>query len=294
MGKSTEKITVKQFMKDFFEGYMDNDLGNLSCQISYRFLLGIFPFLLFLLISLSTLNLDPDLLMNQAEALPESVVQILDVLIKDMTKSSTSFGLMSTTFIVAIYSSSKAFKIVIECVNKIYYGEVRKSLISRYITSLLFMVLFFFLVILPLIFFVFESAIIACIEMFFDLSFLKLSAASSIALFGAMFGYLTLVVMSMYGLSLERDIRLRSNIVGAVFCVLVWWLSSYAFNFYVDNFSSYSAVYGSIGALILFLMWVNLITLVLLLGALINKILYEYRLENKSFLFNHYLHRKEL
>lgn len=278
------KVSIKEVIIDFGVGYINNDLSNLACQVSFRFILGLFPFLLFLITILTTVSIDTSAIRNHVDALPDFTVQMLDLFVKDITQTSTPVGLISTTFLVAIYSSSKAFKTVIEAVNKIYYGEVKLSLIKRYILSIAFVFLFFFLVILPLVYYVFADAIWGLINLFFNINIAPLSTTNSILLFACVFTYLTVLVMLMYGLSLGKNVRIRSTIVGALFCVISWGVSTFGFNIYVKYFSNYSKVYGSIGTIIIFLLWINLITLVLMVGALINKQLYEYRSQNRRVL----------
>ncbi len=279
-----QKVSLKEVIIDFGLGYVNNDLSNLACQVSFRFILGLFPFLLFLITMLTSISIDTTLLKTHVDALPDFTVQVLNLFVKDIKETSTPVGLISTTFLVAIYSASKAFKTVIEAVNKIYFGEIRVPLIRRYILSIAFVFLFFFLVILPLVYYVFSDAIWSVIDLLFNLNIKPLSTTNSILLFACVFGYLTLLVMLIYGMSLGRHVKLKSTIVGAVFCVVSWWISTFGFNIYVKYFSNYSKVYGSIGTIIVFLLWINLITLVLMVGALINKQIYEYNKQNRKIL----------
>ncbi len=280
-----ERVPVREFFVDLVMGFINNDLSNLSCQVSFRFLLGIFPFFLFIVTLLSTINLDTTYLSKHIDVLPDFTVQLLTALADDISSSTTPVGLISSTFIISIYSSSKAFKTVIEVVNKIYFGEVRMPLLKRYIVSILYVFLFFFLIIIPLVYYVFADAIWLVLKMLFSISVNPLTATSSMILFFCMATYLTLLVMLMYGMSLGKKIKLRTTLPGAVFCVFSWWLSSFGFNFYVKNISNYSAVYGSIGTVILFFLWINIITLVLLLGSLINKIIYTYNTEHRRVIY---------
>ncbi len=282
----SNKVTAKEFIVDFVMGFVNNDLSNLACQVSFRFLLGIFPFLLFIIIFVSTLNLDMSYLSEHIDALPDFTVQLLTALARDITTNAAPVGLLSTTFIISIYSSSKAFKTVIEVVNRIYFGEIKMPLLKRYILSIIFVFLFLFLIILPLVYYVFADAIWLVLQMLFNITVVPLSATSSLILFACMIAYLTILVMLMYGMSLGKDIKLRTTIPGAIFCVFSWWASSYGFNFYVTSISNYSKVYGSIGTVILFFIWINIITLVLLVGNLINKIIYTYSQENRRLIYH--------
>ncbi len=279
-----QRVSFKEVVIDFVKGYLDNDLSNLACQVSFRFILGLFPFLLFIITILTTISIDMTLLSPNVDALPDFTVQVLQLFVSDITKTGTPVALISTTFIVAIYSSSKAFKTVIEAVNKIYFGEIRLPLVRRYVLSIAFVFLFLFLVILPLFYYVFADAIWGLINLFFPIDVQPLSITNSILLFICMFTYLTVLVMLMYGLSLGKNVKLRTTFTGALFCVFSWWLSTFGFNIYVTQFSNYSKIYGSIGTIIIFLLWINIMTLMLMVGALINKQIYEYRVQNRRIL----------
>ena len=58
---------------------------------------------------------------------------------------------------------------------------------------------------------------------------------------------------------------------GAVAGVALWLVASAGFSFYLDNFSSYNRVYGTLGALVAFLVWAWLVNLALLLGVEVNR-----------------------
>jgi membrane protein len=54
---------------------------------------------------------------------------------------------------------------------------------------------------------------------------------------------------------------------GSVLAIALWIAASLAFSFYVSNFASYSALYGSIGGVLVFLIWLWLTNIAILLGA---------------------------
>lgn len=272
-------ITTKKIIYDFINGFFKNDLSNLACQISFRLLMGIFPFILFLMTLLSYIKIDTSMLSQYADVLPDFTVQIISIFINDITQNTTPIGLISTTFIFAIYSASKAFKTIIDAINKLYYGEITMHIVKRYILSIIFVFLFFFLVILPFVYYIFSDTIWNMIYFLFSIKISPMSITNSILIFICMFSYLTVLVMLMYGMAVGKKLKLRVHLVGALICVTTWWLSSYAFNFYVNNYSNYSKIYGSIGTIILFFLWIEIITLVLLVGALINKLIYRYSYE---------------
>lgn len=60
---------------------------------------------------------------------------------------------------------------------------------------------------------------------------------------------------------------------GSIIATSVWIVATFAFSFYVKNFGSYEAMYGALGAVIIFLTWLYLSAYILLLGAELNQVL---------------------
>lgn len=76
-----------------------------------------------------------------------------------------------------------------------------------------------------------------------------------------------IVALLYYGTPNVKQPKFRWVSVGSVLAILVWILASLAFGFYVANFSSFNATYGSLGGVIVFLLWLWLTNLALLFGA---------------------------
>ena len=77
----------------------------------------------------------------------------------------------------------------------------------------------------------------------------------------------------MYELIPCKRIGWYNAVPGAAFTTLGWILASYAFAYYVNNFSNYSRLYGSLGAVFIFMTWIFLTSFILILGGEVNVIL---------------------
>ena len=77
-------------------------------------------------------------------------------------------------------------------------------------------------------------------------------------------------VMVMYHLGPNRKTRFRTALPGAALAVVIWFLGSLGLDFYIARFSNYSATYGSLGAIIILMLWLYLTTVSLLIGAELN------------------------
>jgi len=82
-----------------------------------------------------------------------------------------------------------------------------------------------------------------------------------------------LVIASLYHYLPDVEQRLRFFTPGSVFAVVGWAIASEAFSAYVRSFGSYDAIYGALGGVIVFMLWMWISALVILIGAEINAVL---------------------
>ena len=67
-----------------------------------------------------------------------------------------------------------------------------------------------------------------------------------------------------------KDIKLKDSIPGAIFTTLGWLVTSTIFSYYVNNFSRYTITYGSLGGIIILLIWLYISSIIIVLGGEIN------------------------
>src|SRR5690625_6180499 len=91
---------------------------------------------------------------------------------------------------------------------------------------------------------------------------------------------LIVILTILFLLGPSRKLKLRHALPGAVIATVGWMVTSWGFSFYVSNFGNYSATYGSLGGVIVLVMWVFLTGLILMIGAEINVI--HHRRKNKT------------
>ncbi len=96
-----------------------------------------------------------------------------------------------------------------------------------------------------------------------------------------MFTFIVFVFLYILGPNLR--LKLISIFPGAVFSTISWTLVSRLFGYYIDHFSSYIKTYGTIGALMAFIIWLYITGYILILGAEINAIFHNYKVEHRVF-----------
>ena len=78
------------------------------------------------------------------------------------------------------------------------------------------------------------------------------------------------IFIGLYWLAPSKKITCRSTIPGAAFATIGWILTSWAFSFYVSNFGNYSATYGSIGAIIVLMVWFYISGIIIMISGEVN------------------------
>jgi membrane protein len=68
----------------------------------------------------------------------------------------------------------------------------------------------------------------------------------------------------------RRKIKLRNTLPGSLFSALGWMITSIIFSYYVNNFSRYTVTYGSVGGIIVLLIWLYIVSIIVVLGGEIN------------------------
>lgn len=88
------------------------------------------------------------------------------------------------------------------------------------------------------------------------------------------FSILFITIALLYTFVPYNNLGFKEAIPGTIFSTLSWSLVSYGFAIYVNNFGNYSAVYGSLGAIIILMIWLYITGIILIVGGELNHILY--------------------
>ncbi len=132
--------------------------------------------------------------------------------------------------------------------------------------------LFTILVNISLLLFIFSDYIESLIIKYTSLEFIPYFLDSAF-LHTFIICVLLVMVLVIYKIAICKKVTLKGILPGAIISVLGWLILSKGFNIYINNFSRYSKIYGSIGSIFVLVIWINMISLVLLLGGQINAIL---------------------
>ncbi|MGK7376676.1 YihY/virulence factor BrkB family protein [Planococcus sp. 1R117A] len=265
---------AKAVAKDLVGEIKRDRATTLAAAQAYYYLLAIVPLLILLLAILPYLQLDPQRVMDLVGTiLPgEMAATFQDTIVSVVTVPSG--GLLTFGILGTLWSASNAMTAFIEATNQAYDVEETRSFFKLKGMAIILTLFMLVAVIVALVLPIFGGTIIDVVS-----SILSLPPQTEI-IFQVLRWVISIAVMSivlafLYKFAPNKHFPFKEVIIGAVIATILWQVVSLGFSFYVSNFGSYSATYGSLGAIIVLMLWFFLTGLILVVGAEINAILHK-------------------
>ncbi|HHD2586892.1 TPA: YihY/virulence factor BrkB family protein [Clostridium perfringens] len=262
------------FLVMFIKKIGDDDIFALGAQLAYYMVLSFIPFLMFLMTLVGFSHLNSDAVLNLlSNVMPTEAFNLIQITVIEIVDREQT-GLLWISIALAIWVSSSGFKAVIKGLNKAYGVKETRSYIKLKLISMIYTILLALIVIATLFLFVFGDVI-------GDFFMKVLEHPELIYYIWNILRYvvviLIMILFFMFLYNATPCVRLGwlEVIPGAVITTLGWISISYIFAYYVNNFSNYSRLYGSLGAVFMFMTWMFITSMILILGGEINAVLAE-------------------
>jgi len=246
-------------------------LSIIAAGVAFYGLLAVFPGLI-ALVGLYGLAFDPQQVERQIAALsgilPEEAAAVLLAQLSDLTTSDrTSLGIGAIGgLLLALWSASAGMRTLMEALNIAYDEEEKRGFFRFYGTALLLTLAAILGAVVAIGMVIALPVVLKLIGLAEVLKWLIAVAAWPI-LAGMML--LGLAIVYRYAPSRTQP-RWRWVSWGAVIATVLWVLGSALFSLYVARFANYNATYGSVGAVVILLMWFLLSSYAVLIGAELN------------------------
>ena len=189
--------------------------------------------------------------------------------IVDEAGGTGSGALISITTIAALWACSKGVLGIIYGLNFIYKTTEKRGYIRLRAVSVFYTVAFIAALIVALILIVFGNRILDAVLMYVPV-LKSLAETVRIIRWLVSLGFLVLFFMFIYTVIPERKTKLKNELPGALISAVGWIGFSALYSFYIDNFGNHSNVYGSLTAIVLFLLWMYFCMIILFFGAEVN------------------------
>ncbi len=267
--------SMMQTLRRTASEFSEDNLTDAAAALTYYAVLSIFPALL-AMVSIVGLVGDPQTVTRAltdtiSSIGPASAVDTLRGPIQGLTQSSGTAGILLIVGIVAaLWTASGYIGAFARASNVIYEVEEGRPFIKLRPLQMLVTLVLVVLLALVLVALVLTGPIAGAVGSAVGLGTTAVTVWSI-----AKWPVLFLVVVFMftvlyYSAPNARLGGLKSIVPGAALAIVVWLVASAAFAFYVANFGSYNKTYGSLGAIIIFLVWLWITNLAILLGAELN------------------------
>ncbi|WP_335871029.1 YihY/virulence factor BrkB family protein [Bacillus sp. 2205SS5-2] len=266
------------FLKELGESVKNSELTGFAAQLAYFFLLSLFPLLIFFVTLLSYLPFtEEDILSVIHDFAPGDTMNLIRSTLNEvMSKRNT--GLLSFGLLATIWSASRGLHALIKSLNRAYDVEEERPFFIQIGVSILLTLALIFVFFIVLLLPVFGEQIGLYISS--KLGFSNLFAVIWESIRWALTPFLLFIIfVVIYFLAPNKKISCTSAFPGAIFAAVGWVVVSFGFSYYVSNFGNYSATYGSIGGIIVLMVWLYLSGIIILIGGEVNA-LFQARKDN--------------
>jgi len=252
-----------------------DDAMGMAAQIAFYMMLGLFPFLIFLmsLVSMFPLgeSLQPAVLDALQEQMPIEAANYVTSVVMNLLPERNQ-GLLSFGLLASLWGASMAVGALITTINRAYNIRPRRNIAVQKILSIVLTLVLsaLWLIAMTIVLMgpritqvVFEWVGIASETNTFWTS-IRLPLAFSLNL---------LALAILYYVAPEAKQKFRWILPGAVTATILWMGASSAFRVFLRNFGQYNTTYGSLATVVILMVWLWLSGLVFLLGAEVNSLM---------------------
>jgi len=255
-------------------GIVRGALTTRASSIAFSFFTAIFPFLIFVLILIPYIPVEDfrsEFLVFLESFLPPNTSEFFFKNIFEDIESTNRGGLLSSVFLLSIILMANGVNAIFSGFENSYHTQITRSVINQYFYALgIAILLALLLVVTVVVLGYFEIYVIKNLEDFGYIEEQQGQFGVQLAkyLFFVFMIYFATSILYYFGTKEGKHTKFFS--VGAIFTTLLIMLTSYLFGVYIENFSKYNELYGSIGALLILLLYIWLNSNILLLGYELN------------------------
>ncbi len=268
-----EGLSLYDLLEMYIVGIVNGTLTARAGAVAFSFFMAIFPSLLFFLNLLPYVpieNFQANFIDTITSFLPDESAAFLNEIIVDIVKNKRG-GLLSTTFFLSIFLMANGVVAIFSGFENSYYIHQKRSFFKQYLYGLSVGIILALLLI-------FTIAVLGYVDVY--IPYLSNSGSENLAenngigltivhyiLLISMI-YLGTAILYYYGTLRGKTAKFFS--IGALLTTILIVLTSYLFGIYIANFSQYNELYGSIGALLILMLYIWLNANILLLGFELN------------------------
>jgi membrane protein len=263
-------LSLSKLIVSSLKNFLEDDMPTYASALAYQALFSLFPFFIFLLALIGTLHLPNFIFWLQQQAqmlMPQQANEQINGVLDQLRQPRG--GLLSTGAIVALWTASAGVRATMYAFNAAYGVKESRPVWKLYSLSVFYTIVVAALLILSAVLMLVGPRAMQWLssQVGFEQVFVNLWTwlRWPVALF-----LLSLSAALVYYAAPAAQPRFRFITPGAVLSVVIWIAASLGFDYYVRNFADYASMYGSVGSVVILLLYFYISSAVLLFGAEIN------------------------
>lgn len=280
--KKHENVSLYKIVKVFLRNLTKDEILDRANGVAFNFILAIFPTIIFLFTLIPYITpFFPDInnesiMKFMGDMMPTSMFEVASTTVLDIVSNQRG-GLLTFGFVFALYLSTNGMMALMRAFNACYRTiESRSGLKTRLIaTALTFNMTF--VVFLAILLLVVGQIVLDYVTA--HLPWVDISGSTFTLIFTLRFVvifvvfFLAISTIYYFGPAIHYNWKFFST--GSILATLLCMGVSYGFSYYVTNYGTYNKVYGSIGVLIAMMVWIQILSIVLLVGYEVNATLHD-------------------
>ncbi|MGV8816038.1 MAG: YihY/virulence factor BrkB family protein [Gelidibacter sp.] len=288
-----EGLTLYYFLRLYGKGVIKGAVTSRASAIAFSFFTAIFPFLLFIIILIPYIpvaGFEYEFKGFLNSVLPPQTSDFFFENIFQNIYKGGNAGLISTVFLLSIILMANGISALFSGFESSYHQQLTRSVVKQYLYSMFVaLILTFLLIITITVIGYFQIYVINSVLYYMDKQGYEtydeglFMVAIAKYVFFVFMVYIATATIYYFGTREGKDSKFFS--AGALLTTILIIVFSYLFGIYVTYFSTYNELYGSIGALLILLFYLWLISNILLLGFELNatiRLLKKYNLQKKN------------
>lgn len=260
------------FSRQLYQKMKLDDVQGISAQLTYYLILSLFPFLIFIMTLIGYAHISvEDKIRDLEQIMPAEAISIIEEILKDVAEGRSqallSFGMLAT-----LWAASKGINAIIKGLNRAY--DIEESRVFWKIRGIAFLATLFIglVVLLSILLLVLGTWLKTQVFLLIDLPY-GFQKIWDLLQYAVPLFVMFLVFTLLYWIAPSRRLTLKEVMPGAMFATLGWIITSILFSVYVNQFSNFTETYGSLGGVMILLIWLYISSIIILAGGEINAIL---------------------
>ena len=265
---------LRDYLRNLIQSIIRDDYANAAGEMAYMTVLGIFPFMLFLMTVFGWLGKTTfidKIIYSLSNIAPQGVIDLIEGVLREVVifKSGTLMAVIG--FFVTVFLTSNAIAVITKGLNRANNIQENRSFLKVRALAMLMVFVNTFFLFISINLIVLGKVILNFIGLYLSI---PSHIIDTILILRWPLAFLLMFLLASinYYVLPARDysVKRKSVIPGTLFFCVFWLLGSWAFSLYVNALGTYNKVYGTIGTFAILMVWLYYSSIILLIGGQVN------------------------